>query len=178
MNLAYEAATVDLNDANVIDHFHLSAHGEQTVNYNRDVEAFPLLKSMLERLTGTTPLPIPLPTWGVNMAGLLHLWTIKVCWDASNQEIIRRYFKALVDEARDNSDSTQSDRAAVIMAKAGITVDKRAVVAPARAVEAATGEPGSAIQLHDGTIITGATSELLGCSAAMLLNALKYLAGS
>ena len=101
----------------------------------------------------------------------------KVCWDASNQEIIRRYFKALVDEARDNSDSTQSDRAAVIMAKAGIAVDKRAVVAPARAVEAATGEPGSAIQLHDGTIITGATSELLGCSAAMLLNALKYLAG-
>ena len=175
VNLAYEAATVDLNDANVIDHFHLSAHGEQTVNYNRDVEAFPLLKSMLERLTGTTPYQSP-TDMGVNMAGYCIV-DDKVCWDASNQEIIRRYFKALVDEARDNSDSTQSDRAAVIMAKAGITVDKRAVVAPARAVEAATGEPGSAIQLHDGTIITGATSELLGCSAAMLLNALKYLAG-
>ena len=175
VNLAYEAATVDLNDANVIDHFHLSAHGEQTVNYNRDVEAFPLLKSMLERLTGTTPYQSP-TDMGVNMAGYCIV-DDEVCWEASNQEIIRRYFKALVDEARDNSDSTQSDRAAVIMAKAGITVDKRVVVAPARAVEAATGEPGSAIQLHDGTIITGATSELLGCSAAMLLNALKYLAG-
>lgn len=175
VNLAYEAATVDLNDANVIDHFHLSAHGEQTVNYNRDVEAFPLLKSMLERLTGTTPYQSP-TDMGVNMAGYCIV-DDEVCWEASNQEIIRRYFKALVDEARDNSDSTQSDRAAVIMAKAGITVDKRAVVAPARAVETATGEPGSAIQLHDGTIITGATSELLGCSAAMLLNALKYLAG-
>ena len=109
VNLAYEAATVDLNDANVIDHFHLSAHGEQTVNYNRDVEAFPLLKSMLERLTGTTPYQSP-TDMGVNMAGYCIV-DDKVCWEASNQEIIRRYFKALVDEARDNSDSTQSDRA-------------------------------------------------------------------
>lgn len=175
VNLAYEAATVDLNDANVIDHFHLSAYGEQTVNYNRDVEAFPLLKALLERLTGTTPYQSP-TDMGVNMAGNCII-DDAVCWEASNQEIIRRYFKALVDEARHNTDSTHSDRAAVIMAKAGITSDQRAVVAPAREVEERTGEPGSAIQLKDGTIITGSTSDLLGCSAAMLLNALKHLAG-
>lgn len=175
VNLAYEAATVDLNDANVIDHFHLSAYGEQTVNYNRDVEAFPLLKALLERLTDTTPYQSP-TDMGVNMAGNCII-DDAVCWEASNQEIIRRYFKALVDEARHNTDSTHSDRAAVIMAKAGITSDQRAVVAPAREVEESTGEPGSAIQLKDGTIITGSTSDLLGCSAAMLLNALKHLAG-
>lgn len=175
VNLAYEAATVDLNDANVIDHFHLTAHGEQTVNYNRDVEAFPLLKTLLERLTGTTPYQSP-TDMGVNMAGLCII-DDEVCRGAANQEIIRRYFKALVDEARDGRDSTQSDRAAVVMAKAGITTDKRRVIAPARLREIETGEPGSAIELADGTIITGRTSELLGCSAAMLLNALKHLAG-
>ncbi|AKK07343.1 hypothetical protein CMUST_15270 [Corynebacterium mustelae] len=175
VNLAYEAATVDLNDANVIDHFHLTAHGEHTVNYNRDVEAFPLLKTLLERLTGTTPYQSP-TDMGVNMAGLCII-DDDVCREAANQEIIRRYFKALVDEARDGCDSTQSDRAAVVMAKAGITPDKRRVIAPARQREIETGEPGSAIELADGTIITGRTSELLGCSAAMLLNALKHLAG-
>lgn len=175
VNLAYEAATVDLNDANVIDHFHLTAHGEHTVNYNRDVEAFPLLKTLLERLTGTTPYQSP-TDMGVNMAGLCII-DDDACREAANQEIIRRYFKALVDEARDGRDSTQSDRAAVVMAKAGITPDKRRVIAPARQREIETGEPGSAIELADGTIITGRTSELLGCSAAMLLNALKHLAG-
>ncbi|MCU9519775.1 DUF1846 domain-containing protein [Corynebacterium sp. ES2794-CONJ1] len=175
VNLAYEAATVDLNDANVIDHFHLSAHGEYTVNYNRDVEAFPLLKTLLKRLTGAEPYQSP-TDMGVNMAGLC-ITDDEVCREASHQEIIRRYFKTLVDEARGGLDSTQSDRAAVVMAKAGISVEDRRVVQPARDKATATGQPGSAIELADGTIITGATSPLLGCSAAMLLNALKYLAG-
>ncbi|ATZ06776.1 TPA: DUF1846 domain-containing protein [Corynebacterium striatum] len=175
VNLAYEAATVDLNDANVIDHFHLSAYGESTVNYNRDVEAFPLLKTLLEKLTGNTPYQSP-TDMGVNMAGFC-ITDDEVCREASKQEIIRRYFKALVEEARLGLDSTQSERAAVVMAKAGIKSDDRPVVAPARKRAAETDEPASALQLGDGTIITGRTSALLGCSAAMLLNALKHLAG-
>lgn len=175
VNLAYEAATVDLNDANVIDHFHLTAHGEQTVNYNRDVEAFPLLKTLLEKLTGITPYQSP-TDMGVNMAGYC-ITDDAACRHASEQEIIRRYFKALVDEAREGLDSTQSDRAAVVMAKAGVKAEDRVVVEPARAREEQTGLPGAAIELPDGTIITGKTSDLVGCSAAMLLNALKYLAG-
>ena len=126
VNLAYEAATVDLNDANVIDHFHLSAHGESTVNYNRDVEAFPLLKSLLERLTGTVPYQSP-TDMGVNMVGFC-ITDDEVCREASRQEIIRRYFKTLVEEARNGLDSTQSERAAVVMAKAGIKSTDRPVV--------------------------------------------------
>lgn len=175
VNLAYEAATVDLNDANIIDSFHLAAYGEQTVNYNRDVEAFPLLKTLLERLTGSSPYQSP-TDMGVNMAGNC-ISDDAACRDAAEQEIIRRYFKALVDEAKAGTDSTQSDRAAIVMAKAGIKASQRRVVAPAREIAERTGEPGSAIELHDGTIITGRTSDLLGCSAAMLLNALKHLAG-
>jgi len=175
VNLAYEAATVDLNDSNIIDHFHLSAHGESTVNYNRDVEAFPLLRTLLEKLTGTTPYESP-TDMGVNMAGFC-ITDDAVCRAAAQQEIIRRYFKAQVEEARAGLGTEQSERAAVIMAKAGIKVEDRPVVAPARQRAEETGEPASAIQLHDGTMITGRTAPLLGCSAAMLLNALKHLAG-
>ena len=175
VNLAYEAATVDLNDSNIIDHFHLSAHGESTVNYNRDVEAFPLLRTLLEKLTGTTPYQSP-TDMGVNMAGFC-ITDDAVCRAAAQQEIIRRYFKAQVEEARAGLGTEQSERAAVIMAKAGIKVEDRPVVAPARQRAEETGEPASAVQLHDGTIITGRTAPLLGCSAAMLLNALKHLAG-
>ena len=175
VNLAYEAATVDLNDSNIIDHFHLSAHGESTVNYNRDVEAFPLLRTLLEKLTGTTPYQSP-TDMGVNMAGFC-ITDDAVCRAAAQQEIIRRYFKAQVEEARAGLGTEQSERAAVIMAKAGIKVEDRPVVAPARQRAEETGEPASAMQLHDGTIITGRTAPLLGCSAAMLLNALKHLAG-
>ncbi|CAB0578606.1 hypothetical protein CIP107539_00083 [Corynebacterium diphtheriae] len=175
VNLAYEAATVDLNDANVIDHFHLAAYGEQTVNYNRDVEAFPLLKTLLERLMGESPYQSP-TDMGVNMAGNCISDDV-ACRHASEQEIIRRYFKALVEEARTGKDSTQSDRAAVVMAKAGIKALQRVVVEPARKVEERTSLPGCAIELADGSIITGATSDLLGCSSSMLLNALKHLAG-
>lgn len=175
VNLAYEAATVDLNDANVIDHFHLSAYGESTVNYNRDVEAFPLLKTLLERVTDTTPYQSP-TDMGVNMAGNC-IFDDAACRRASEQEIIRRYFKALVDEAREGLDSTQSDRAAVVMAKAGLKAEDRVVIEPARAKAEETGLPGAAIELPDGKIITGRTTDLLGCSSAMLLNALKHLAG-
>ena len=175
VNLAYEAATVDLNDSNIIDHFHLSAHGESTVNYNRDVEAFPLLRTLLEKLTGTTPYQSP-TDMGVNMAGFC-ITDDAVCRIAAQQEIIRRYFKAQVEEARAGLGTEQSERAAVIMAKAGIKVEDRPVVAPARQRAEETGEPASAMQLHDGTMITGRTAPLLGCSAAMLLNALKHLAG-
>lgn len=175
VNLAYEAATVDLNDSNIIDHFHLSAHGESTVNYNRDVEAFPLLRTLLEKLTGTTPYQSP-TDMGVNMAGFC-ITDDAVCRAAAQQEIIRRYFKAQVEEARAGLGTEQSERAAVIMAKAGIKVEDRLVVAPARQRAEETGEPASAMQLHDGTMITGRTAPLLGCSAAMLLNALKHLAG-
>ncbi len=175
VNLAYEAATVDLNDANIIDHFHLTAYGESTVNYNRDVEAFPLLKTMLEKLTGGTPYQSP-TDMGVNMAGFC-ITDDEVCRAASKQEIIRRYFKALVEEARLGLDTTMSDRAAIVMAKAGIKAIDRPVVAPARAKADETGEPAATIELADATIITGRTSELLGCSSSMLLNALKHLAG-
>ncbi|AZA12830.1 DUF1846 domain-containing protein [Corynebacterium choanae] len=175
VNLAYEAATVDLNDANVIDHFHLSAYGKSTVNYNRDVEAFPLLKTLLTKLTGNTPYQSP-TDMGVNMAGNCIV-DDAACRAAANNEIIRRYFQALVDEARGAKDSTDSDRAAVVMAKAGLKVTDRTVVQPARAKAEATGLPAAALELGDGTIVTGRTSDLVGCSAAVLLNALKHLAG-
>lgn len=175
VNLAYEAATVDLDDINVIDPYHLSAYGEQVTSYNRDVEVFPLLKSTLETISGSSPYQSP-TDMGVNMAGYC-ITDDEACREASRQEIIRRYYKALADEAREDRDPLESERAALVMSKAGASIDDRAVVAPALAVEARTNLPGAAIRLHDGTIITGKTSELLGCSSAMLLNALKYLAG-
>lgn len=175
VNLAYEAATVDLNDANVIDHFHLKAHGESAVNYNRDVEAFPLLSALLEKMTGHVPYQSP-TDMGVNMVGYC-ITNDEVCREASEQEIIRRYFKTLVDEARAGLSDEWSARAAVVMAKAGIKETDRRVVIPARLRAEETGDAASAIELADGTIIRGRTSELLGCSAAMLLNALKHLAG-
>lgn len=175
VNLAYEAATVDLNDANVIDHFHLKAHGESAVNYNRDVEAFPLLSALLEKMTGHVPYQSP-TDMGVNMVGYC-ITDDEVCREASEQEIIRRYFKTLVDEARAGLDDVWSSRAAVVMAKAGIKATDRRVVMPARLRAEETKDAASAMELADGTIIRGRTSELLGCSAAMLLNALKHLAG-
>ena len=126
-------------------------------------------------MTGTTPYQSP-TDMGVNMAGNC-ITDDAACRYASEQEIIRRYFKALVDEARGGLDSTQSDRAAVVMAKAGIKATDRPVVTPARLREETTGAPGAAIELADGTIITGKTTDLLGCSAVALLNALKHLAG-
>lgn len=174
VNLAYEAATADLDDINLIDPFHLAAYGTQATSYNRDVEVFPLLRTLLEKLSGSSPYKSP-TDMGVNMAGHC-ISDDEVCRSAANQEIVRRYLHALVDERRDELDDTISQRIAMIMSKAGARVSDRKVVDPALQVEATTGDPGSAIELADGTIITGKTSELLGCSAAMLLNALKHLA--
>lgn len=175
VNLAYESATVDLDDLNLIDPFHLAAYGEQVSSYNRDVETFPLLKTLLERMVGSSPYKSP-TDMGVNMAG--HCISDDgVVRAAASQEIIRRYYQARVEERKNALDSTLSDRAAQVMMKAGLSTADRPVVAPALAKAEETGGPASAIQLHDGTIITGKTSDLLGCSAAMLLNALKYLAG-
>src|SRR5699024_10578894 len=168
VNLAYEAATVDLNDANVIDHFHLKAHGESAVNYNRDVEAFPLLSALLEKMTGHVPYQSP-TDMGVNMVGFC-ITDDKVCRKASEQEIIRRYFKTLVDEARAGLDDVWSSRAAVVMAKAGIKATDRRVVMPARLRAEETKDAASAMELADATIIRGRTSELLGGSAAMLVD--------
>ena len=175
VNLAYEAATADLDDLNLLDPFHLSAYGQQVTSYNRDVEVFPLLRTMLERLTGSSPYASP-TDMGVNMAGQCIV-DDDVCREAARQEIIRRYYRAVVAERIADEDDVVSQRIAMVMSKADCTLTDRAVVAPALEISERTGEPGSAIQLADGTLLTGKTSPLLGCSAAMLLNALKHLAG-
>ncbi|AKK04253.1 DUF1846 domain-containing protein [Corynebacterium epidermidicanis] len=175
VNEAYEAATVDLDDKNVIDPFHLAAYGETTVNYNRDVEVFPLLKTLLEKLSGHSPYQSP-TDMGVNMAGHC-ISDDEVCREAGRQEIIRRYYKELVTEARGELDPVGSERVAMIMGRLGIETSERAVVAPALALAEETGGPAAALELADGRIVVGKTSPLLGCSAAVVLNALKLLAG-
>ncbi|WGH93595.1 DUF1846 domain-containing protein [Auritidibacter ignavus] len=175
VNLAYEAATADLDDINVIDPYHLTAYDEKVTSYNRDVEVFPLLKAMLEKLSGTSPYQSP-TDMGVNMAGRC-ISNDLACQHAAQQEIIRRWYKAKVDEFKADIDDTVSSRIRIVMAKAGVEPHDRVVVAPALERAEKTGQPASAMQVADGKIITGKTSPLLGCSAAMLLNALKYLAG-
>lgn len=175
VNLAYEAATADLDDVNMIDYFHLKAYGKQAVNYNRDLEVFPLLSALLERLVGECPYQSP-TDMGVNMVGMC-ISDDEVCREAAKQEVIRRYYKALVAEKKQAKDPIESDRIAIIMGKLGVGRLDRPVVKPALEVERKTKQPGTAIQLHDGRIVTGKTSPLLGPSAAMLLNALKLLAG-
>ena len=175
VNLAYEAATADLDDVNMIDPFHLSAHGIQAVNYNRDVEVFPLLKALLEEMLGTSPYESP-TDMGVNMAGRC-ISDDDVCREAAKQEVIRRWFRALVRERVELLEPEESERVAIVMTRLGLEPTDRPVVQPARELAEATGEPASAIELPDGTVLTGKTSPLLGASSAMLLNALKHLAG-
>ena len=175
VNLAYEAATADLEDINVIDQYHLEAYGEKVTSYNRDIEVFPLLKTLLREVTGETPYQSP-TDMGVNMAGYC-ISDDTACRHAAEQEIIRRYYKTLVEERRAEADSTESDRISNVMRKAEVTTSDRPVVAPALAVAEATGQPGAALELPNGSIVTGKTSDLLGPSAAVLLNALKELAG-
>lgn len=175
VNAAYEAATADLDDVNMIDPFHLATYGTQAVNYNRDVEVFPLLKHLLEKIAGHSPYESP-TDMGVNMVGYC-ISNDEVCREAAKQEIIRRYYKALVDEKKHQKNNEESSRIRLLMGKQDIHETDRPLIAPAREIAESTGEPGSALMLHDGTIITGKTSPLLGCSAAMLLNALKHLAG-
>ena len=175
INVAYEAATADLDDVNMIDPFHLAAYGEQCVNYNRDVEVFPVLNMLFTTILGTSPYKSP-TDMGVNMVGNC-ISDDEVCREASRQEVIRRYFKALVAEKREGSDPVVSDRIALLLGQLGITTDDRPVVRPALAVQRRTREPAAALELPDGRIVTGKTSALLGACSAMLLDALKALAG-
>jgi len=175
VNLAYEAATADLNDVNMIDPFHLEAYGKTAVNYNRDVEVFPILNTIFEKITGSSPYHSP-TDMGVNMAGNCIIDDDIVC-EASKQEIIRRYYQALCDQRQGRSQSEAVYKIELLMNKAGISAEDRKVVAAANAKAEETTHPAAAIQLPDGTVVTGKTSSLLGASSAALLNALKALGG-
>ena len=175
VNLAYEAATADLNDVNMIDPFHLEAYNETTVNYNRDVEAFPVLVAMFEKILGECPYKSP-TDMGVNMVGNCIV-DDAACREASGQEIIRRYYAALCDAKRGRSGEDPVRKLELLMKKAGTDPETRAVVAPAMELAERTQRPAAAMELPDGRIVTGKTSDLLGACSALLLNALKALAG-
>ncbi len=175
VNLAYEAATADLSDVNMIDPFHLEAYNTTTVNYNRDVEAFPVLVAIFEQILGECPYKSP-TDMGVNMVGN-SICDDDVVREASRQEILRRYYTALCDQKKGKADDNQILKLELLMKKAGVSVDQRRVVAPALEKAAVTGLPAAAMELPDGTIVTGKTSNLLGACSALLLNALKQLGG-
>ncbi|MCR5802366.1 MAG: DUF1846 domain-containing protein [Lachnospiraceae bacterium] len=175
VNLAYEAATADLNDVNMIDPFHLEAYGETTINYNRDVEIFPVLSATFEKIMGHCPYKSP-TDMGVNMAGY-GIVDDEIVKKAACQEIIRRYYNTMCQKVQGNADDGQILKIELLMKQAGITVDDRPVVSAAKVKAEMTSGPAAAIQLPDGQIITGKTSDLLGATSAMLLNALKTLAG-
>ena len=175
INLAYEAATADLNDVNMIDPFHLEAYGVTTVNYNRDIEIFPVLNAIFEGIYGENPYKSP-TDMGVNMVGNCII-DDEACREASNMEIIRRYYNALNKAVKDEGSDTEIYQIDRLMKQAKITPDDRKVTVAAKARAEKLGVPTAAIELPDGTIITSKTSDFLGASAALLLNALKYLAG-
>jgi len=175
VNLAYEAATADLNDVNMIDPFHLEAYGVTTVNYNRDVEIYPVLAAMFEGIYGYCPYKSP-TDMGVNMAGNCII-DDEACRQASCQEIIRRYYQAMNRLAKDQGSKDEVYKIEVLMKQAKITPDMRPVVPAALALAEEKGSPAAALELPDGRIITGKTSPLLGASAAVLLNAIKELGG-
>ena len=175
VNLAYEAATADLDDVNMIDPFHLEAYGETTVNYNRDVEIFPVLRAIFERISGKCPYQSP-TDMGVNMAGNCII-NDEVCRQASRMEILRRYYTAQVDVARGIADACQLRKLELVMQQADVTPDLCPAVAAAKQKAEETGAPAGALVLPDGRVVTGKTSSLLGASAALLLNALKAMAG-
>ncbi len=174
VNLAYEAATADLNDVNMIDPFHLEAYGEQTVNYNRDVEIFPVLNAIFEKIMGSSPYKSP-TDMGVNMAGKAIIDDDAVR-DASKQEIIRRYYDALCRRRKGSAGDDEVMKLELLMKQAGVSTDDRPVIGAALLKAEMTGAPAAAMELPDGKIVTGRTTDLLGASAALLLNALKYLA--
>ena len=174
VNLAYEAVTADLNDVNMIDPFHLDAYGVTTVNYNRDVEAFPVLVAIFEKILGECPYKSP-TDMGVNMVGNC-IADDEACREASRQEIIRRYYEALCDQKKGKSVDDALRKLELLMKKASITPADRRVVAPALA-KAETAGVAAAMELPDGRIVTGRTSSLLGAASALLLNALKALGG-
>ena len=173
VNLAYEAATADLSDVNMIDPFHLDAYGVTTVNYNRDVEAFPVLVAMFEKILGECPYKSP-TDMGVNMVGNCIV-DDEAVRQASYQEIVRRYYAALCDAKQGKASEDVVFKLELLMKKVGVTPEIRRVVKPALERAEQTGMPATAIELPDGRIITGKTSDLLGASSALLLNALKAL---
>ena len=173
VNMAYEAATIDLHDVNMIDPFHLESTGTLAVNYNRDIEIYPVLKDIFEKIYGECPYKSP-TDMGVNMAGYCIIDDKAVC-DASKMEIIRRYYDTLCRKRNGNADADEVYKAELIMKQVGIDTSYRKVVSAALEKSEATGEPALAIELPDGSIVTGKTSKLMGPSAAALLNALKKL---
>ena len=175
VNIAYEAATADLSDVNMIDPFHLEAYGEKAVNYNRDVEIFPVVNAMFERIWGTSPYKSP-TDMGVNMAGFCIVDDDAVR-HAANMEVVRRYYSALCAKRQGKSGGDDALKLQLLLQQAGISEADRPVMAAALEKENQTGEPAAAIELPDGRIVTGRTSPLLGASSAVLLNALKVLAG-
>mgnify|MGYP003292017480 CR=1 FL=1 len=175
VNVAYEAATADLNDVNMIDPFHLDAYGKTAVNYNRDIEIFPVLNAIFEGIYGENPYKSP-TDMGVNMAGNCIV-DDEVCCNASKQEIIRRYYSSLCSLADGKADETEVNKIALLMKQMKITTDDRRVTVAAKQRFEQSGVPSAAIELKDGTLITAEASPLLGASAALLLNATKHLAG-
>ncbi len=175
VNIAYEAATVDLNDSNIIDPFHLEAYGEVTVNYNRDVETFPVLKAMMEKIMGTSPYQSP-TDMGVNMAGLAISDDAAVR-EAAKAEVVRRYYQTAVESKRSGGDGRDVETLVLLMNQAGVSAQQSPAYAAAIDKEAETGAPAGAMVLPDGTIATGRTSSRLGAASSLLLNALKRVAG-
>lgn len=175
VNIAYEAATADLNDVNMIDPFHLEAYGKTAINYNRDIEIFPVLNALFEGIYGENPYKSP-TDMGVNMVGFC-IDDDAVCCDASRQEIIRRYYTALNSLAQGHGNDSEVNKIALLFKQAKIDTSYRRPIKAAKDRAEVSGVPCSAIELADGTIITAETSELLGPSAALILNAVKYLAG-
>lgn len=175
VNIAYEAATADLGDDNIIDPFHLEAYGKTTVNYNRDVEIFPVLRSMMEKIAGESPYKSP-TDMGVNMAGYAIV-DDDACREASNNEIVRRYFSAAVEQKRTGVEDCGLNKIEMLMNKAGITANLSPARSAALLKAETTGKPAGAMQLPDGRVVTGKTGNLLGAASALLMNALKGVSG-
>ena len=175
VNIAYEAATADLDDKNMIDHFHLEAYGKTTVNYNRDIEIFPVLREMMNHIVKECPYKSP-TDMGVNMVGFA-ICDDEACREASRMEIFRRFFAAAVEAKKTGGSTDIVERLENIMASAGVTLDLSRGRMAALVKEEATGKPAAAITLPDGRIATGKTSDLMGCASSALMNALKELAG-
>ena len=175
VNLAYEAATADLNDVNMIDPYHLEAYGVTTVNYNRDVEIFPVLNTIFEKIYGSSPYKSP-TDMGVNMAGFAIV-DDEACREASRMEILRRYYTAKTELVQGKGAEETVRKLELVMQQAGVTPDICPAVAASLQVAESTGMPAGAMVLPDGRIVTGKNSSLLGPSAALLMNAIKALAG-
>lgn len=171
VNIAYEAATADLSDDNIIDPFHLEAYGETTVNYNRDVEIFPVLKSMMERILGESPYKSP-TDMGVNMVGLAIV-DDEACREASRREIVRRYFQAAVENKRTGTAERDIEKIEFLMNRAGVSANHSPARSAALLKEEMTGAPAGAMVLPNGSVVTGKTGNLLGAASALLMNALK-----